>query len=74
MSCKVSRAMMVALIAAFAALVANSVAQAAVLQSVADAIPQKRDAAYDKLVSAANAVVGLKVKALPNARTNETLG
>ena len=39
MSCKVSRAMMIALIAAFAALVANSVAQAAVLQSVADAIP-----------------------------------
>jgi S1-C subfamily serine protease len=73
MSCKVSRAMNIALIAAFAALVAVSVAQAAALQSVADT-PQKRDAGYEKLVAAANAVVGVKVKALPNARTNATLG
>ena len=74
MSCKVSRAMNVALIAAFAALVAVSVAQAGVIRSVADTIPQKQDAGYEKLVAAANAVVGVKVKALPNARTNETLG
>ena len=74
MSCKVSRAMNVALIAAFAALVAVSVAQASVIQSVADTIPQKQDASYERLVAAANAVVGVKVKALPNARSNATLG
>jgi serine protease Do len=32
------------------------------------------DAAYRKLIDAANAVVGVKVKALPNARSNDTLG
>ena len=74
MSCKVSRATMIALIAAFATLLAVSVAEAAALQSVADSIPQKKDASYDKLVAAANAVVGVKVKALPNARSNSTLG
>jgi len=30
--------------------------------------------AYQRLVNATNAVVGVKVKALPNARSNETLG
>ena len=74
MSCKVSRAMNLALIAAFAALVAVSVAQASVIRSVADTIAQKQDAGYEKLVAAANAVVGVKVKALPNARSNEALG
>src|SRR3954470_14180817 len=74
MSCKTSRAMMLALIAAFAALVAVSVAQAAVLRSVADMNPQKPDPGYEKLVLAANAVVGVKVKALPNARSNAALG
>jgi len=46
MSCKVSRATMIALIAAFATLLAVSVAEAAALQSVADSIPQKKDASY----------------------------
>ncbi len=32
------------------------------------------DPSYDRLVDAANAVVAVKVKALPNARSNETLG
>ncbi len=32
------------------------------------------DAAYQKLIDAANAVVGVKVKALPNARSNAALG
>jgi serine protease Do len=37
--------------------------------------PQPRqDAGYQRLVDAANAVVAVKVKALPNARSNETLG
>jgi serine protease Do len=34
----------------------------------------KQDAGYQRLVDAANAVVAVKVKALPNARSNETLG
>jgi S1-C subfamily serine protease len=32
------------------------------------------DPAYERLVEATNAVVAVKVKALPNARSNETLG
>jgi serine protease Do len=32
------------------------------------------DATYQQLIDAANAVVGVKVKALPNARSNESLG
>src|SRR3954471_15932501 len=34
----------------------------------------QQDAGYQRLVDAANAVVAVKVKALPNARSNETLG
>ncbi len=49
-------------------------AHAALARSVADAAPQPRDASYQKLIAAANAVVSLKVKALPNARSNENLG
>ena len=33
-----------------------------------------QDASYQRLIDAANAVVGVKVKALPNARSNDTLG
>ena len=36
--------------------------------------PKVDEAAYQQLIAATNAVVGLKVKALPNARSNETLG
>jgi S1-C subfamily serine protease len=34
----------------------------------------QQDAGYQRLVEAASAVVGVKVKALPNARSNDTLG
>jgi S1-C subfamily serine protease len=34
----------------------------------------RQDAEYQRLVAATNAVVAVKVKALPNARSNETLG
>lgn len=51
---------------------------AAVARSVAEARPQDAESADDKayqhLIDAANAVVGIKVKALPNARSNESLG
>ncbi|HET9470517.1 MAG TPA: S1C family serine protease, partial [Usitatibacter sp.] len=49
-------------------------AAAAMAHSVADAQAQPPDAAYGQLVRAANAVVGVKVRALPDARSNETLG
>src|SRR4030088_661046 len=49
--------------------------QAALPGSPAERTPQPpQDAAYQGLVDAANAVVGVKVTALPNARTNDTLG
>ena len=47
---------------------------AAVARAAADRAPQAQDASYQRLVDAANAVVGVKVKALPNARSNESLG
>lgn len=50
--------------------------EAAVARSVAEAqpAPPAEDPAYQQLVDAANAVVTVKVKALGNARSNETLG
>jgi len=50
--------------------------QAKVLLSAADRVEAspEQDASYQKLVDAANAVVGVKVKALANARSNDTLG
>lgn len=57
------------------ALAAALPAAAAVARSVADgAAPRADDATYEKLKDAANAVVGVKVKALANARSNESLG
>lgn len=47
---------------------------AAVAQSVADTVQQPDDTAYQQLIDAANAVVGVKVKAIPNARSNDSLG
>ena len=48
---------------------------AAVARTSADAAANRdADAAYRRLVDAANAVVAVKVKALPNARSNEALG
>jgi S1-C subfamily serine protease len=50
-------------------------AAAAPLRTAAQpSAPRVDEAQYEKLVDATNAVVGLKVKALPNARSNETLG
>jgi len=49
-------------------------AQAAMARSVADTAPQADDGAYQQLIDAANAVVGVKVKAIPNAHSNESLG
>jgi S1-C subfamily serine protease len=49
-------------------------ALAASARSVADTAPQPDNAAYQRLVRAARAVVGVKVRALPDARSNETLG
>ena len=49
-------------------------AHAAVMRSTTDKVALNQDAGYQALVDAANAVVGVKVKALPNARSNETLG
>jgi S1-C subfamily serine protease len=58
------------------ALVAIAVlpAQAAVMRSSSEKVALNQDSGYQALVDAANAVVGVKVKALPNARSNETLG
>ena len=65
----------------FALQVAIALAACAVLtveagaaMSVADTTPARSDAAYQRLIEATNAVVGIKVKALANARSNETLG
>jgi len=44
------------------------------LRSTAEHAAQPDDPAYRALVAATNAVVGVKVKALPNARSNDTLG
>ena len=48
--------------------------EAGAARSVSDAKAEAEDASYQKLVDATNAVVGVKVRALPNARSNETLG
>jgi serine protease Do len=49
-------------------------AQASVLMSVADAPPKVDEVRYQKLIEATHAVVGVKVKALPDARSNASLG
>jgi len=60
--------------AAAAALAFAPPAAAAMAHSVADAQSPPSDTAYRQLVQAAKAVVGVKVRALPDARSNETLG
>jgi S1-C subfamily serine protease len=61
---------------AIAAAAIAAPAHAAVARSVSDtaAGDPANDAAYQKLIEATNAVVGVKVKAIPNARSNEALG
>ncbi len=63
--------MALAVLAAFAALPAAGAAKA---RSVADAASTTNEAAYQQLVDAAKAVVGVKVRALPDAYSNESLG
>src|SRR5689334_508557 len=60
--------------AAALALAFPPAAAAAMAHSVADTQAVPPDAAYQQLVQAAKAVVGVKVRALPDARSNETLG
>src|SRR5688572_5613454 len=57
-----------------AALPVEAGAARSVSQSRESAAPTPEDLAYQKLVDATSAVVGVKVKALANARSNETLG
>jgi len=61
---------------AFAGLAAAPPAVAAAAQSVAEAAAPRADddAAYQRLVRAAKAVVAVKVRALADARSNEVLG
>jgi S1-C subfamily serine protease len=49
-------------------------AHADVKYTAATTLDKVDEHAYQQLIDATNAVVGLKVKALPNARSNETLG
>ena len=56
------------------ALGATPASRAAALVSVANTSPKVDEAKYQKLVEATSAVVGVKVKALGNARSNESLG
>jgi S1-C subfamily serine protease len=61
------------ILAALAAAIAT-VASASAARSVVDAAAKASDAQYDRLVDATNAVVGVRVAALANARSNDTLG
>src|SRR5512140_973388 len=56
------------------AAIASFPLDAAVKVSATRVNDTKEDAAYQALVDAAQAVVAVKVKALPNARSNDTLG
>ena len=73
MSRKTVRRTLFQIVAAIAALLALP-GSAAVAVSVADTVPQVDEARYQKLIEATNAVVGVKVKALADARSNATLG
>jgi len=65
----------VACLACAAWTVQGGVAPTAVAIHAADTqVAAQQDAGYQRLVEAANAVVAVKVKALPNARSNDTLG
>jgi len=73
-SSRAMRLIFVQLAAALLAL-ASLPAQPAAARSAADAQePAEDSAAYQQLVDAANAVVGVHVTALANARSNDTLG
>ena len=70
---KVRQRRILQLLIALAALVALPL-EAAVARSVADTTAPAGDASYQRLVDAANAVVGVKVRALADARSNASLG
>jgi S1-C subfamily serine protease len=53
---------------------AGSAVSAAIAKTAVKPTAQVEDASYQQLIDAANAVVGVKVKALANARSNESLG
>jgi serine protease Do len=59
---------------ACAALATLPAAAGMVPSSAPATAPRVNEAQYEQLVEATNAVVGLKVKAIANARSNETLG
>ncbi|HSS27278.1 MAG TPA: S1C family serine protease [Usitatibacter sp.] len=59
---------------ALAAAAAFVPVQASMLLSTSEHAEGAPDASYQALVAAANAVVGVKVRALPNAFSNDTLG
>jgi S1-C subfamily serine protease len=65
---KIARLALLALL-----LILGFAAEASMLRSTAERA-QPEDPHYLALVNAANAVVGVKVKALPNARSNDSLG
>jgi S1-C subfamily serine protease len=69
MAFRLARALLLSLAAALPV-----AADASMLRSTAEHVARNEDRSYQALVSAANAVVGVKVKALPNARSNDTLG
>ena len=73
MSRKVLRRTAFQVVAAIAALLVIPLS-AGIKVSAAQSAPQADQARYEKLVEATNAVVGVKVKALGDARSNATLG
>jgi serine protease Do len=73
MSHKALRRCALQIVAALAALLVLPLS-AAIAVNVADTVPQVDEARYQKLIEATNAVVGVKVKALADARSNSALG
>ena len=73
MSTKTKRRTLLQIAIAMLALIALP-AEAAAARSARVQQPAADDAAYQHLVDAANAVVGVRVKAIGNARSNDTLG
>ena len=66
--------MLLAVMAAVMALPAAAAMARSAADGAGSGAPAPADAAYQRLVDAANAVVGVKVRALPDAYSNETLG
>jgi serine protease Do len=66
--------MALAVVAAFAAMPAAAAAARSVADAAPAPTPAPADPAYQRLVDAAKAVVGVKVRALPDAYSNESLG